>query len=220
MKQIKQSKRAAKYLKKPSKELKNYIKVLLKLKIKRPSQLAREYGIPKSTIYSYLNAKGPMYQPLEDSIFQKLKKRLVMGFQTLSKYKSDRQVMKDITFYLQTEEFFQFTDSNPFSGLIPLSKQNSQRSRSFRRVRDLGLAYFKYLQTTYPPGSSQEQLDELIKKECEEPQGGEEPQVDQDPYQGKEQFEEEIRNQIPTEQIDSFFLFGNLDSFSYNQTSF
>ncbi|CAD8137965.1 unnamed protein product [Paramecium octaurelia] len=218
---MKQTKRAAKYQKKPSKELKNYIIVLLKLKIKRPSQIAREYGIPKSTVSSYVKAKGPMYKPLEDQIFYRLKRRLVMGFQTLSNYKCDRLVLKDIKFYLENEEFFQFTDTNPFLRLIPPTKQDSQRSRPFRRVLDLGLAYFKYLQATYPPDISQTQLDELIMKEGQEPQEGEEPQVENDLYEGKEQLKEENQNQIPTEQqIDSFFFFGNLDSYSQFSTNF
>ncbi|CAD8150092.1 unnamed protein product [Paramecium pentaurelia] len=144
---MKQNKRAAQYKKKPSQEQKQLIILQLILKIKTITELVMEYELSKSTIYSYLNAKGPMYQPLETAIQENMRKWLNMSFQRLNSYKCDRLVRKDIIFYLQMEEFFQNSDSNPFQSLIPISKMNSKRFRLFQKLLQFSLAYFESLKT-------------------------------------------------------------------------
>lgn len=76
-----------------------------------------------------------------------------MSFQRLNNYKCVRLVRKDIKFYMETEEFLQYSDNNPFLRLIPKSKQNSKRVRLFKKILKYSLSYYEGLKTNWPTDS-------------------------------------------------------------------
>ncbi|CAD8140960.1 unnamed protein product [Paramecium pentaurelia] len=143
MNSIKKSRKGQQYKKKINKEQRDLIKQLLIEKIKNPSEIAKEYNIPRSTINSYKKSKRPMYDPLKNAILKRAEKWVDMNFDTLNNYKSIPQVKKQINSYFNKECFFSNSEMNPLFYLIPKSKQNSKKQRIHQKVLQEVFTYFQ-----------------------------------------------------------------------------
>ncbi|CAD8055187.1 unnamed protein product [Paramecium sonneborni] len=113
---------------------------------KSASELSRLYGIPISTIKSYLKSKELMYTPLVQSISDSLYQSVDMWFQNLNEMKDDKERKKLIRRYIVNEELFQYKDTNPFKNQIPPTKIFSKKSRIIQEVIDNAISYFNDLQ--------------------------------------------------------------------------
>ncbi|CAD8055153.1 unnamed protein product [Paramecium sonneborni] len=110
------------------------------------SELSRRYGIPISTIKSYLKAKDRIYTALMQSVSDRLYFTVYMWFQTLNEMKDDKERKKLIRRYIVNEELFQYKDTNPFKNQIPPTKIFSKKSRIIQKVIDKAISHFNDLQ--------------------------------------------------------------------------
>ncbi|CAD8132299.1 unnamed protein product [Paramecium octaurelia] len=143
MNSIKKQRKGRHYNKNLTKEQKSLIIGQLGKKIKKISEIAKEYNLPKSTVFSYSKSKEPIYSQFLSAVLQSAQGWVDRMFETLNSFRSELPVKKYITTYLRNEKFFENSSNNPLFSLFPKSKLNSKKQRIYQKVIKEILEIFK-----------------------------------------------------------------------------
>ncbi|CAK66588.1 unnamed protein product (macronuclear) [Paramecium tetraurelia] len=143
MNSIKKQRKGSQYNKNLTKEEKSVIMSQLNKKSKKISEIAKEYNLPRSTVFSYSKSKEPIYSQFLSAVLTRAQEWVDKNFEILNSLKNELQVKKYITNYLQNERVFENSSVNPLHHLIPQTKLESKKQRIFQKVVKEILEIFK-----------------------------------------------------------------------------